>query len=50
MFFYEQVLSERHLLIFLLQVCLLLGLARSCGGLLRRWGLAELNGESLVVF
>ena len=44
----EPTLSEHHLLIFLLQVLLLLGLARGCGELLRRWGHPPLVGEILV--
>lgn len=44
----EPVLSEHHLLIFLLQVLLLLALARGCGEVLRRWGHPPLVGEILV--
>ena len=44
----EPALSEHHLLIFLLQVLLLLGLARGCGEVLRRWGHPPLVGEILV--
>ncbi len=44
----EPILSEHHLLIFLLQVLLLLTLARGCGELLRRWGHPPLVGEILV--
>ena len=44
----EPILSEHHLLIFLLQVLLLLALARGCGELLRRWGHPPLVGEILV--
>jgi Kef-type K+ transport system membrane component KefB len=40
--------SEQHLLIFLLQVLLLLGLARGFGELLRRWGHPPLVGEILI--
>ena len=41
-------MSEHHLLIFLLQVLVLLTLARSAGELLRRWGHAPIVGEILV--
>jgi Kef-type K+ transport system membrane component KefB len=41
-------LSEEHLLVFLFQVLLLLGLARGLGHLLRRWGHPPLVGEILV--
>jgi Kef-type K+ transport system membrane component KefB len=41
-------MEERHLLIFLLQVLLLLGLARGAGGLLRRHGLPPLVGEIAI--
>ena len=41
-------MSENHLLIFLLQVLVLLTLARSAGELLRRWGHAPIVGEILV--
>ena len=41
-------MSEQHLLIFLLQVLLLLGLARGFGELLRRWGQPPLVGEILI--
>ncbi len=41
-------MSEHHLLIFLLQVLVLLTLARSVGELLRRWGHAPIVGEILV--
>lgn len=44
----EPILGEHHLLIFLLQVLLLLALARGCGELLRRWGHPPLVGEILV--
>ena len=44
----EPILSEHHLLIFLLQVLLLLALARGCGELLRRFGHPPLVGEILV--
>ena len=43
----ESALSEHHLLIFLVQVLLLLGLARACGEVLRRWGHPPLVGEIL---
>ena len=45
---HEPTLTEHHLLIFLLQVLLLLGFARGCGELLRRWGHPPLVGEILV--
>ena len=41
-------MSERHLLIFLIQVLLLLGLARAFGELLRRRGHPPLVGEILI--
>jgi Kef-type K+ transport system membrane component KefB len=41
-------MSEHHLLIFLLQVLLLLGLARGFGEVLRRWGHPPLIGEILI--
>ncbi len=41
-------MSEEHLLIFLLQVLLLLALARGVGELLRHWGHPPLVGEILV--
>jgi Kef-type K+ transport system membrane component KefB len=41
-------MNEHHLLIFLLQVLLLLGLARGFGELLRRWGHPPLIGEILI--
>ena len=41
-------MSEHHLLIFLVQVLVLLTLARSAGELLRRWGHAPIVGEILV--
>lgn len=41
-------MSEHHLLIFLVQVLILLTLARSAGELLRRWGHAPIVGEILV--
>jgi Kef-type K+ transport system membrane component KefB/mannitol/fructose-specific phosphotransferase system IIA component (Ntr-type) len=41
-------MSERHLLLFLFQVLLLLGLARGFGELLRRWGHPPLIGEILI--
>lgn len=44
----EPALSEHHLLIFLLQVLILLGLARGCGEVLRRWGHPPLVGEILI--
>lgn len=44
----EPTLTEHHLLIFLLQVLLLLGLARGCGECLRRWGHPPLVGEILI--
>jgi Kef-type K+ transport system membrane component KefB len=41
-------MTEHHLLIFLIQVLLLLGLARGFGELLRRWGHPPLVGEILI--
>jgi Kef-type K+ transport system membrane component KefB len=41
-------MDERHLLIFLVQVLLLLGLARGFGELLRRFGLPPLVGEIAI--
>ncbi len=41
-------MSEHHLLLFLVQVLLLLGLARGFGGLLRRAGHPPLVGEILI--
>ncbi len=41
-------MSEHHLLIFLLQVLLLLGLARGFGEVLRRFGHPPLVGEILI--
>lgn len=44
----ELMVNEQQLLLFLLQVLLLLGLARSCGEVLRRLGYPPLVGEILV--
>ncbi len=44
----EYHLSEQQLLVFLLQVLLLLGLARGLGEILRRWGHPPLVGEIFV--
>ncbi len=44
----EYHLSEHHLLIFLLQVLLLLGLARGLGEVFRRWGHPPLVGEIFI--
>ena len=41
-------MSEHHLLIFLVQVLLLLGLARGFGEVLRRFGHPPLVGEILI--
>lgn len=41
-------MTEHHLLIFLVQVLILLTLARSAGEVLRRWGHAPVVGEILV--
>ncbi|NOT53106.1 MAG: PTS transporter subunit EIIA, partial [Deltaproteobacteria bacterium] len=41
-------MSEHQSLLFLLQVLLLLGLARGCGEVMRRWGYPALIGEMLV--
>ena len=41
-------MTEHHLLIFLIQVLLLLGLARGFGELLRRRGHPPLVGEILI--
>ena len=41
-------MEEHHLLIFLVQVFLLLGLARGFGEILRRWGHPPLIGEILI--
>ncbi len=41
-------MSEHHLLVFLVQVLLLLALARGFGELLRRWGHPPLVGEILI--
>ncbi len=41
-------MTEHHLLIFLIQVLLLLGLARGFGEVLRRWGHPALVGEILI--
>ena len=41
-------MSEHNLLVFLLQVLLLLGLARSFGEVLRRFGAPPLVGEILI--
>ena len=43
-------LSEHHLLVFLLQVLLLLGLARGLGELCSRYGQPRLVGEILTDF
>lgn len=42
------LVTEHHLLVFLLQVLLLLGLARGLGEVLRHWGHPSLVGEILV--
>jgi len=41
-------LSEEHILIFLLQLCLLLGVAKVLGELGRKWGCPPLAGEILT--
>ncbi|NOZ21458.1 MAG: PTS transporter subunit EIIA [Planctomycetes bacterium] len=41
-------LSEEHLLVFLLQVFVLLSLAKIAGALFRRWGYPELVGEIFI--
>ena len=41
-------LSEHHILLFLIQVLILLGLARGLGELLRRVGQPSLIGDLLV--
>ncbi len=38
-------LNETHILIFLVQVVLLLGLARGLGEVFRRWGQPSITGE-----
>ncbi len=41
-------LSQQHILVFLVQVFVLLGLARACGELFRKWGQPAIVAEILV--